>query len=74
MAELNVELCQETGICSIIKPDGKKVDLMPGEVAKIRDAAGDTEAVKRTLADVDGGFASSLDAAELGQVAKELKV
>ena len=29
MDKLNIQLCPETGICSIIKENGKKVDLIP---------------------------------------------
>ena len=35
MSDLNIQLCPETGICSLIKADGKKVDLMPDEVAAV---------------------------------------
>ncbi len=72
MDKLNIQLCPETGICSIIKEDGKKVDLMPDEVAQLRDA-GDADKVKKVLADIDGSFADALDAEETGQIASELK-
>ncbi len=73
MSELNIQVCPETGICSIIKPDGKKVDLMPDEVSALREASGDPDAVKKTLAEVDSGFADELDATEVSQVSDTLK-
>jgi hypothetical protein len=72
MGELNIQLCQETGICSIIRATGDKVDLMPGEVANIRDARGDADKVRELLGEVDAGFAQALAADELGQVARKL--
>ena len=72
MSELNIQLCPETGICSIIKPDGKKVDLMPGEVGELKDAAGDVGAVKQAIAQVDDGFAEGLGAEEIAQLVKKL--
>jgi hypothetical protein len=72
MDKLNIQLCPETGICSIIKEDGNKVDLMPDEVAQLRDA-GDADGVKKVLADIDGGFAEALDAEETTQISTQLK-
>ena len=72
MAELNIQLCPETGICSLIKQDGSKVDLMPDEVAGLRDAGGDPDKVRSALADVDSSFAGKLDADEVGQIAAKL--
>ncbi len=72
MDKLNIQLCPETGICSIIKEDGKKVDLMPDEVAQLRDAD-DAEQVKKVLSDIDGSFAGALDAEESAQIVANLK-
>jgi len=72
MSDLNIQLCPETGICSIIKEDGKKVDLMPDEVAQLRDA-GDAEEIKKVLGDIDSSFAEALDAEEGAQIAANLK-
>ena len=72
MSKLNVEVCPETGICSIIKADGNKVDLMPDEAKAVVDLAGDSEAIRKTLADIDPDFADSLDASQLSQISKEL--
>lgn len=73
MSELNIELCPETGICSIIKEDGKKVDLMPGEVAELRDASGNPEGIKQAIAEADHAFAGGLDSDEIAQIASRLK-
>lgn len=73
MSELNIQLCPETGICSIIKEDGKKIDLMPDEVSQLKDAGGDAEAIKKALAEVDADFAAELDSGEVDQVSKQLK-
>jgi hypothetical protein len=73
MNDLNVQLCPETGICSIVKPDGKKIDLMPDEVNSLRDVSGDQLAIKRQLADIDSAFADGLDPEQLEQVSARLK-
>lgn len=72
MEKLNIEMCPETGICSIVKEGGKKVDMMPGEVAALREAAGDAEKIKDVLSTVDASFANELDAEDLEQIAKGL--
>jgi hypothetical protein len=73
MSDLNIQLCPETGICSIIKGDGSKVDLMPDEVRQLKEAGGDVAAIKKALAEVDAGFADQLDSDEVDQVSKQLK-
>ena len=73
MSKLNVELCPETGISSIIKTNGEKIDHMPDEVATLRDAAKDPDAVRNTLATVDSAFAEGLDPAEITEVTESLK-
>lgn len=73
MSKLNIELCPETGICSIIKEDGKKVDLMPGEVAELRDAAGNADGIKQAISEADDAFAEGLDADEIAQISSKLK-
>ncbi len=73
MDKLNIELCPETGICSIIKGNGTKVDLMPDEVEALQAALADPAATRQVLADVDADFAKSLAPDELNQVAARLK-
>jgi hypothetical protein len=73
MGNLKVELCPETGICSIVKGDGTKIDLMPGEVGDLRKIKTDPKAVKLALEEVDPAFARSLDDQEIAQLSKEIK-
>ncbi len=70
---MRIELCPETGICSILKEDGKRVDLMPDEVAQIKEASGDSEKIRVVLANIDNGFAGSLSLEELSQISSEVK-
>jgi hypothetical protein len=46
---------------------------MPDEVAAVRGAAKDPEAVRATLAEIDADFAGKLDLAEIAQVSGRLK-
>lgn len=72
MNNLNIQLCPETGICSIIKKNGEKIDLMPFEVDQVKNAAGDPETIKDVLNEIDPNFVNALDSEEIGQVSKEL--
>lgn len=72
MSNLNIQRCPETGICSIIAPDGRKVDLMPDEAANLA-AAADGEAAKAVIAEVDAAFAASLGAKDLDTIVSEVK-
>lgn len=73
MEKMTVELCPETGICSIVKVDGQKVDLMPDEVEAIRAAGADTDKIRDVIANCDAGFAATLDGTTLKYVSGELK-
>ena len=73
MGRMNIELCPETGICSIIKADGAKIDLMPDEVDSLRQAGNVTDGIKKAIAEVDSQFAEKLDLEELKQLSSELK-
>lgn len=73
MGKLEIHLCPETGICSVLKGDGSKVDMMPGEVDQVRQAKGDQEQIKSVFEDIDASFTSGLGSEELGQLADELK-
>lgn len=73
MGKLNIELCPETGICSIMKEDGSKIDLMPDEVDALRNAGDKTDSIKKAIAEVDAGFADKLDADELKQMSFTIK-
>lgn len=72
MSEVTIELCPETGICSIVKGSVSKVDLMPHEVAAIRDADGDAEAVRNVVSECDATFASALDDTEISAIVSRL--
>jgi len=72
MGNLDIHLCPETGICSIIKNDGTKVDLMPGEVSDIRAAAGDTGTIGKAISEADSGFAEQLSTEDLSEIAGRL--
>jgi len=71
MSEINVQLCPETGICSIIRGDGTKVDLLPDEVSKIRDASDNPDAIRQVLSAIDSIFAENLK--RLGAEIEEIK-
>ena len=73
MAKLNIQLCPETGICSLIKEDGTKIDMKPDEVTQLRQASGDTEKSKAVLAQIDAAFPQSLDNEQLQQLSDEIK-
>lgn len=73
MSKLDIHLCPETGICSVIKEDGTKIDMMPGEVDDIRNANGDAEKIKEVLSQVDPKFTDKLESTELGQISEGLK-
>ena len=73
MSDLNIQLCPETGICSIIKADGNKIDLMPDEVAQIKAAAGNPSAIKQALGEVDADFAERLGVEDVQRIATQLR-
>ena len=73
MAKLNIEMCPETGICSIMNEQGSKIDMISTEVADIRAAAGDTQQIKELLAGVDKSFSESLTDEEIAQLAEQIK-
>lgn len=65
MAEIVVELCPETGLCSLVKAGGAKTDLMPDEVAALRGAASDLAKARAIVAEVDASFGAALGDDEL---------
>lgn len=73
MSEVQVELCPETGICSILKDGAGKVDLMPDEVAALRDAHGDAEVIKSRIGEVDSSFSVQLSVTDVASIAGKLK-
>ena len=73
MEKLNIQLCPETGICSLIRQNGAKVDLMPDEVNNLREALDNPESARKVIAEADEGFAKLLVPEELKQLAASLK-
>ena len=69
---LTVELCPETGLCSIVRESGVKIDLLPDEVEAIRAAATDSAQIKDVLTESDSTFASQLTADELEYIGRRL--
>lgn len=69
---LQIELCPETGICSVMHSGAGKIDLLPDEVQAIRDAGPDLEQVRAVLAESDSRFAAALSAVEVAQISKRL--
>jgi spore maturation protein SpmA len=72
MSELKVELCPESGICSIIKVDGSKVDLMPDEVVSIRAAEGEDAVARNVISSVSADFADGLSAEEISEISRRV--
>jgi len=68
---LYIERCPESGICTIRRGDGAKVDLMPVEVEAIR-GAGDPEQVREAIADSDAAFAAALTTEMLTDIGQRL--
>ena len=62
MAKLDIQMCPETGICSIMNEQGAKVDMISAEVDQLRAAAGDPQQLKALLAQVDASFFHRMEA------------
>ena len=72
MAKLDIEMCPETGICSIRNDQGGKIDIIGPEVDGLRAAAGNPQQLKGLLAEVDASFSEGLTDDELDQLTKEI--
>lgn len=68
MEKVEIELCPETGICSIVRAGGTKTDLMPDEVQALREAGSDLVKIKQVVAGADATFAQELTEGELRQI------
>ncbi len=66
---MRVELCSETGICSIVKDDDTKVDLIQQEVDRIIGVSDDEGKIKQVIAGIDISFAENLSPDEIAQLA-----
>jgi len=71
MSELIVELCPETGMCSILKEGAGKVDLMPDEASAIK-VSDDAQGIRAVIAEVDPAFAQALDADDMTAITDKL--
>ncbi len=70
---MKIELCPETGLCSIVKDDGNKVDLIPAEVSQLKEGAGEEGKVKAVLGEIDDDFADGLSVEEIAEIASTIK-
>ena len=73
MNKLQVEVCPETGMCSIVRENAGKADLMPDEVAALRDAGDDLAKIRAIVAAGDAGFAASLTDQELRRISADVR-
>ena len=73
MSDLNIQMCSETGICSILKQDGNKIDLISDEVSQVQEASGNPDAIRQVLSQIDPAFAAGLDAEEIAKLSIGLK-
>lgn len=71
MADLDVHVCPETGICSIHK-DGCKVDLMPDEAEAIREAAKDPARILSIISECDSSFSKVLSVEDLQKISRDV--
>lgn len=73
MDKLVVELCPETGICSLVKAGGEKTDLMPFEVEELKKlSANDAEKIKDVISQGNEKFAKTLTPEEIKQILKQI--
>ena len=72
MSNLQVEVCPETGMCSIVRTNAGKADLMPDEVQAVRAAKGDLAKIRQIVAEGDAAFAASLSDQELRRIAADV--
>jgi hypothetical protein len=70
--KITVEVCPETGMCSIVRSSGEKIDLMPEELAQLRRSTGEAQA-KSVIAEVDPKFAEGLDAVALAHIRENVR-
>ncbi len=72
MDKLNVSVCSETGMCSIIRSGTEKVDLLPTEVEALRAAQGDASEIRKIISECDSSFADKLAASDIDEIAKSV--
>lgn len=72
MHKMAVEVCPETGLCSIVRASGAKTDLMPDELVALREAGADLTKVREVVAGADAAFGAALSDEELRQIARSV--
>lgn len=73
MDKVIVEMCPETGICSLVKEGGEKTDLMPFEVDELKAlSANDVEKIKDLIAQGNAQFAKNLTPQDIQQILRHL--
>jgi protein involved in ribonucleotide reduction len=73
MEKLVVELCPETGICSLVKGSGDKTDLMPSEVDELKKlSANDIEKIKAVIAQGNENFAKALTPEDIKKILAQI--
>jgi hypothetical protein len=71
MSDLRITICRESGICSLIKSDGR-ADLLPDETEQLQSAGDELEQIRKVIAGADSKFAESLHETELRLIAAEI--
>ena len=73
MDSITVERCPETGICSIVKNGGGKIDLLPDETEQLLRVRSSPGKLREFLADADPAFAKSLSDNEVAWIGARLR-
>lgn len=73
MEKVIVEMCPETGICSLVKGGGDKTDLMPFEVDELKKlSADDIEKIREVIGQGNEAFAKSLTLEEIKRIHSQI--
>ncbi|MDO8302984.1 MAG: hypothetical protein Q7T18_07070 [Sedimentisphaerales bacterium] len=73
MEKLTIELCPETGICSLVKDGANKTDLMPFEVEELKKISpNDIEKIKAVIAQGNETFAKNLTADDIKRILAQI--
>lgn len=73
MTRVDIHMCPETGICSILKQDGGKIDMAMDEVDELREASGHLEKIRELIADLDSSFNEQLDDDDIAYLSRKIK-
>lgn len=72
MDKMTIELCPETGLCSLVKGATNKIDLLPFEVEALKAAGTDLVKLRQVIDESDSAFAKGMTDQELLQLANQL--